>query len=68
MEHSTSIHYASSLANGNLQYETTMAHELAHQWFGDLITCQTAEEMWINEGWAEYLSFLFLEETYGNEE
>ena len=68
MEHSTSIHYASSLSNGNLQYETTMAHELAHQWFGDLITCETPEEMWINEGWAEYLSFLFLEETYGNAE
>jgi len=68
MEHSTSIHYARALSNGNLQYETTMAHELAHQWFGDLITCETPEEMWINEGWAEYLSFLFLEETYGNTE
>ncbi len=68
MEHSTSIHYASVLSNGNLQYETTMAHELAHQWFGDLITCETPEEMWINEGWAEYLSFLFLEDIYGYEE
>lgn len=68
MEHSTSIHYAAALSNGNLQYETTMAHELAHQWFGDLITCQTAEEMWINEGWAEYLSFLFLEAVYGYDE
>lgn len=68
MEHSTSIHYAAALSNGNLQYETTMAHELAHQWFGDLITCETAEEMWINEGWAEYLSFLFLEAVYGYDE
>ncbi|MCB0794017.1 MAG: hypothetical protein KDB88_04700 [Flavobacteriales bacterium] len=67
MEHSTSITYPVFIANGNLQYEATMAHELAHQWFGDLVTCDRAEEMYINEGFAEYLSFLFLEAVYGQE-
>jgi hypothetical protein len=67
MEHSTSIHYPRSIANGTLAYENIMAHELAHQWFGDLITCERAEEMYINEGFAEYLSYLFLEEVYGHE-
>lgn len=67
MEHSTSIHYPRSIAGGNLQYENVMAHELAHQWFGDQVTCDRAEEMYINEGFAEYLSYLFLESVYGTE-
>ena len=67
MEHATSIHYPRSIATGSLQYETIMAHELAHHWFGDLITCDRAEEMYINEGFAEYMSFLFLEHVYDRE-
>ncbi|MBL7964419.1 MAG: M1 family metallopeptidase [Flavobacteriales bacterium] len=67
MEHPTNISYPSSIANGTLQYEGTMAHELAHHWFGDQVTCSRAEEMYINEGFAEYLSFLFLEHVYGAE-
>lgn len=65
MEHSTSIHYPRSIADGSLSYETTMAHELAHHWFGNLVTCDRAEEMYINESFAEYLSYLFLEHVYG---
>ncbi|HRH68681.1 MAG TPA: M1 family metallopeptidase [Flavobacteriales bacterium] len=67
MEHATSIHYPRSIASGSLQYEATMAHELAHHWFGDLVTCDRAEEMYINEGFAEYLSYLFLEHVHGRE-
>lgn len=65
MEHSSSIHYPRSITDGTLAYETTMAHELAHHWFGNLVTCDRAEEMYINEGFAEYLSYLFLEHVYG---
>jgi hypothetical protein len=65
MEHSTSIHYPQFIANGNLQYEHVMAHELAHQWWGNLVTCDKAEEMYINEGFSEYLSYLFQEAVYG---
>lgn len=65
MEHSTSIHYPTSIADGTLNYEATMAHELAHHWFGNLVTCDRAEEMYLNEGFAEYLSYLFLEAVYG---
>jgi len=66
MEHSTSVHYPRSIVNGTTAYEEVMAHELAHQWFGDLVTCERAEEMYINEGFAEYLSYLFLEDVYGS--
>ena len=65
MEHPTNISYPAGIADGTLQYEGIMAHELAHHWFGDLITCRRAEEMYINEGYAEYLSYLFLEDLYG---
>jgi len=67
MEHATSIHYPRDIALGNLQYESTMAHELAHHWFGDLVTCDRVEEMYINEGFAEYMSYLFLEDIYGRD-
>lgn len=66
MEHSTNIAYPRAFANGSLTYEAPlMAHELAHQWFGDLATCRTAEDMWLNEGWASFSSFLFTEWVYG---
>jgi hypothetical protein len=65
MEHSTSIHFPRTVINGSVQYEDVMAHELGHEWFGNLITCERAEEMYINEGFAEYLSYLFLECVYG---
>ena len=36
--------------------ETLMAHELAHQWFGDKITCASWQDVWLNEGFATYLT------------
>ncbi|MCA0429839.1 MAG: T9SS type A sorting domain-containing protein [Bacteroidetes bacterium] len=65
MEHATAIAYPKA-ALGNLGYESDlMAHELGHHWWGDLITCETQEDMWINEGMATYASYLFLEWKYG---
>lgn len=54
MEHATSIAYPNLAINGNTTNELLYAHELFHHWFGDLITCNRAEEMWINEGFASY--------------
>lgn len=67
MEHSTSIHIGKAYINGGLTYETLWAHELAHQWWGDLVTCERQEEMWLNEGFASYSEAIFLEGKYGRE-
>ena len=67
MEHACNISYPTSIVDGSLTYEATMAHELAHMWFGDQVTCDRAEEMYINEGFAEYLSYLFLETVHGRD-
>jgi hypothetical protein len=65
MEHATNIAYPKATATGTLQYQTLYAHELSHHWFGDLATCRTAEDMWLNEGWARYCEFLFTETLSG---
>jgi aminopeptidase N len=46
-------------------YESTISHELAHQWFGDLITCANWPNLWLNEGFAVYSESVFLERYYG---
>lgn len=67
MEHATNITYPLFGANGTKNFETLMAHELSHHWWGDLMTCKTAEDMWLNEGWASYSEYLFLEFVYGKD-
>ena len=67
MEHATNIAYMRAAVTGNTLYETLMAHELSHHWWGDLVTCETAEDMWLNEGWASYAEALFIEHVYGTD-
>lgn len=45
-----------------------VSHELAHQWFGDLVTCRTWHHGWLNEGWATFMETVFKEVDLGPEE
>ncbi|MBK5284964.1 MAG: T9SS type A sorting domain-containing protein, partial [Bacteroidia bacterium] len=65
MEHATSIHLSKAFVDGTLNYETLWAHELSHMWWGDKVTCETEQDMWLNEGFAVYSEFLFTETLYG---
>lgn len=43
---------------------TLTAHELAHQWFGDHVTCASWADIWVNEGFASYAEYLMLAALY----
>lgn len=64
MEHATNIAYPLFAIDGTDGFGTLMAHELSHHWWGDLVTCETAEDMWLNEGWASYNEALYLQNVY----
>lgn len=44
-----------------------IAHEMAHQWWGNMITCQNLGHFWLNEGFATYMSAAFNEHRFGRE-
>jgi aminopeptidase N len=45
-----------------------VAHELAHQWFGDLVTCEDWSQVWLNEGFATYYAHLYNQHKDGPED
>jgi aminopeptidase N len=48
--------------------ESVIAHELAHQWFGDQLTCRTWAHMWLNEGLTSWLTSEWLRREFGDDE
>ncbi|MBI3271263.1 MAG: HEAT repeat domain-containing protein [Planctomycetes bacterium] len=52
----------------DVDFDGLVAHELAHQWFGDLVTCREWSHAWLNESFATYFEVLFAEEDKGEDE
>jgi aminopeptidase N len=54
--------------NMSLDWYLVSIHELAHMWFGDMITCKTWHHAWLNEGFASYCEALWIEKKGGFDE
>jgi aminopeptidase N len=67
MEHACNVSYPFSGWSGNTDDEWWYAHELSHMWFGNKVTCASAEDMWLNEGWAVWCESLYREGIYGKQ-
>jgi aminopeptidase N len=48
--------------------DSLVAHELAHQWFGDLLTCRDWSQAWLNEGFATYGEIVYREADGGQDD
>ncbi|MBC8478087.1 T9SS type A sorting domain-containing protein [bacterium] len=59
MEHQTCTSYGQNFIQGNNNFDSVVAHELAHQWFGDLVTCDDWGDLWLNESFATWCDALW---------
>lgn len=65
MENASAIFYAETSVTGDRRNEDLMAHEVAHQWFGNMATEKSFAHLWLSEGFATYLTNIYLEHQYG---
>ncbi len=65
MDHQTMIAYNTSLAQSRDTVNPVAAHELAHQWFGDLVSPIDFRHAWLNESFATYCESAWYEELFG---
>jgi len=67
LENAGCIFYAESSVTGQGKAESLMAHEIAHQWFGNSVTENDWHHIWLSEGFATYLTAVYQEKAYGKQ-
>ncbi len=67
MENASAIFYAEKSVTGDRSSEALIAHEIAHQWFGNSATEKSFSHLWLSEGFATYLTNIYLESKYGKD-
>ena len=70
MENTGAVVFGEYVLNFKSEYqrmtnETVVAHELSHHWFGDLVTCESWSNLPLNESFATYFEYLWIEHEYG---
>ena len=66
MENASAIFYADKIYRGRTMSEGLIAHESAHQWFGDAVTTREWPHVWLSEGFATYFAALWSESAHGD--
>lgn len=67
MENASAIFYSENSVTGDRREEDLLAHEIAHQWFGNTATEKSFPHLWLSEGFATYLTNVYLEQKYGKD-
>jgi len=76
MEHQSAVTYGNRYANGylerdwtevgvSLKFDFIIIHESGHEWFGNAVSAADVSDMWIQEGWCNYLEFVYVEALFG---
>lgn len=65
MEHQTMTTLGNFIITGNGTYELIIAHELAHQWYGNAVSFLTFKDVWLSEGFATYSEQLWTDKRFG---
>ena len=67
MENAGAIFYSEGSITGTRRSESLLAHEIAHQWFGNSATEKDWPHAWLSEGFATAMTHLYLESRYGKD-
>lgn len=68
MENAGAIFYAETSVTGKNNIEPLLAHEIVHQWFGDMASEKSFSHLWLSEGFATYLTNIYLESKHGQKD
>ena len=67
LENANTIFYSEGSVTGTRSSESLLAHEIAHQWFGNMATEKSFGHLWLSEGFATYFTILYFENKQGKE-
>ena len=67
MENASNIFYNEQAVDGGQSIESLIAHEVAHQWFGNSVSEKEWAHVWLSEGFSTYMAHTYIEHTYGED-